>query len=117
MIFDIKMTLIVHGEVLRTMIHDGHVGIPLDIIDFRIFSHQVIYNREHKVLHLRVSQIEYQLRAATTFHYVSLRCFYNPVGMCIVEFGYRVGHLWLNPYAELNAVLFGIAKKTFDTLG
>ena len=117
MVFDIKMTLIVHGKVLRTMIHNGHVGIPLDIIDLRILGHQVIYNREHKVLHLWICQIEYQLRAATTLNNVSLRCFYNPVGMCIVEFGYRVGHLWLNPYAELNAVLLGIAKQTFDTFG
>ena len=36
--------------------------------------------------------------------------------MCLVEFRHGVGHLRLNPDAELHAVLLGIAQQTLDTL-
>ena len=46
----IQMALLILREILRTMIHDGHVRIPLDVINIRVFCHDPVNNPEHMVL-------------------------------------------------------------------
>ena len=36
---DVEVALLVSRQVLRTMVHDRHVGIPLDIVDRRVVGH------------------------------------------------------------------------------
>ena len=116
MVLDIKVALIVHSKILRTVIQDRHIGIPLDIIYLRILGHEVINNREHKVLHLGITHVENELRTSTTLNSIALRSFDNPIGVSIIKFRNRVGHFWLNPNTKLYTVFLGIAKKSFNTL-
>ena len=58
-IFHQQMTLLVHCQVLRTMVAYVHVGIPLDIIKVGIFLHEIIHYRHHEVLHLGIAHVEY----------------------------------------------------------
>ena len=117
MIGYIEVTLVVHGQVLRTMVQDGHVGIPLDIVYLRIFAHQIIHHTHNKVLHLGIAQVEYQLCAATPFHSIALGCFHYPVGVLLVEFTHAVGHLRLYPDAELHVVFLCIAQQALNAIG
>ena len=116
MILYVEMALIVHSEILRTMIQDRHIGIPFNIIYLRILGHEVIYNREHKVLHLRIAHVENELRTSTPLNSIALRSLDNPIGVSIIKLRNRVGHLWFNPDTKLYAVLLGIAKQSLNTL-
>ena len=68
------------------MIHDGHIGIPFDIVDLRILGHQVIDDGENEVLHLGISHIEHHLRAATSKDSITFGGLDDPVGMFFIEF-------------------------------
>ena len=65
MILDIEVTLVVHRQILRTVIQDRHVGIPFNIVDLRVFCHEVINNREDKVLHFGIRHVEHHLCASS----------------------------------------------------
>ena len=54
MVFDEKMTLLIIRKILGSVVHDRGVGIPLDIVEIRIFRHDLIDNIKDEVLHLRV---------------------------------------------------------------
>ena len=116
-VLDVQVALVVHRQILRAVIRDGHIGIPLDIVNVRIFHHQIVDNGEHEVLHLGVAQVEHHLRTASSQHGLALRSLDNPFRMGFVEFGNGIGHLRLNPDTELDAVLAGVAQQSFDTLG
>ena len=68
------------------MVHNGHVGIPLDIVYLGVFGHKIVDNTEYKVLYLGVAQIEYYLRASTSQDGIAFRSLYNPFWMGFVEF-------------------------------
>ena len=117
MILNIEVALVVHCQILRTVVHNSHVCIPLDVVYLGIVAHQVVHNAEHEVLHLGIRQVEHHLRTATTQNRLALGCLDNPFGMFFVEFTGRVGHFRFNPDAELHAVLLGIAEKALDAVG
>ena len=116
MISNIHVTLVCHREILATMVHDRHVGIPLDISNLRILGEQVINHAEHEILHLRIGEVEHELRATTTQDGITLRSLEDPVGMLLVEFAHTVGHLWLYPDTKLHAILLGITEQALDTI-
>ena len=91
------------------MVEDGHIGVPLDIVDLRIFRHEVVDDGEDEVLHLGIGHVEHELGAATTENRGTLRRLDDPIGVGVVELADTVGHLWLDPDAELDAVLLGIS--------
>ena len=106
------MTLICHWEILASMIHDGHVGIPLDVSNLRILGQQIVNHTINKVLYLRIGQIENQLRTATSQYCITLRSLDNPVWMFLIKFTYRIGHFRFNPNTKFHAVFLGITKQT-----
>ena len=59
MVFNKQMTLFVGREILRAVVRDVHVGIPLDVVNLRVFRHQLVDCVEHKVLHLRVAHVKH----------------------------------------------------------
>ena len=86
------------------MVDDGHIGVPLDVVDARVLCHQVVDYLEHEVLNLRIREVQHKLGTATTFYCFTLRSLDNPVGMLVIEFADRVGHLRLDPYSEADSV-------------
>jgi len=98
------------------VVHDVHVGVPLDVSDVGVLRHQVVDDREDEVLYLRVAHVENQLRAAAPEHGVSSRGLDDPVGVLLVEHALGVGHLRLYPDAELHAVLLGIVEEPLDAV-
>ena len=117
MILDVEVALVGSIEVLRTMIEDRHVCIPFDIGYFGILRHEVVNDAETEVLHLRIGHVENELCTAASQHCITLRSLDDPVGMLLVEFRNAVGHLRLNPDAELDTMLLGIAEQSFDAFG
>ena len=111
-----KTSMVCHREILATMVHDCHVGIPLDISNLRILGEQVVNDTEYEVLHLRIGEVEHELRATTTQDSITLRSLDNPVGMLLVEFAGSVRHLRLNPDAKLDAMFLGITQQAFNTV-
>ena len=86
MVLDIEMALVVHRQILRTVVQDRHIGIPLDIVDLRIVRHKVVDDGEHEVLHLGIGHIEHHLRTTTTQHGLTLRSLDDPFRVGLVEF-------------------------------
>ena len=116
-IFDVHVALVVFGQIVRTMVHDTHVGIPFDVIDFRIASHQIIYYLENEILNLRIGQVEYYLCTTTPQYRFTLRRFQNPVRMFFVKFAGGIRHFRLNPDTEVDTMLFRIAEQSLDSFG
>lgn len=61
--FDVHVALIILRQILRTVVLDRHIGVPLDVIYFRIRGHQVVYHTENEVLHGRIGKVKHYLRA------------------------------------------------------
>ena len=116
MIGYVEMTLVCHGEILAAMIHDAHIGIPLDISYLGILAEQVVDDTEGIVLHLRVGEIENELRATTTQHRITFGSLDNPVGMLLIKFAGSIGHLGFYPDTKLHTVLLGITQEALDTV-
>ena len=116
MVCDIETTLISGRKILTTMIHDSHIGIPLDIGNLRILSKQIIYYTKYEILHLRITEIKNQLSATTTNYRITLRRLDHPIRMLLVKFTLGISHFRLNPDTELHAILLGITKQAFDTV-
>ena len=116
-IFDVKMALFFHWQVLAAMIHHRSVGIPLDVCNFRIVAEQVVEDAESVVLHLGISEVEDDLCATTSLHGFASWSLDDPVGMSLIELGDSVGHLGFDPDAELHTVLLGIAQQTGNAIG
>ena len=116
MILYIHVALIVFGQILGTMVHDSHIGIPFDIVYLRIRSHQIVNYTEYEVLHGRIGEVEHHLRTAASQHEVAFGSFEHPIRMLFIKLAGGVRHLRLNPDTELDAVLFGITQQTLDTV-
>ncbi len=116
MVFNEHVALTVHGEILRTMVCDVHVRIPLDIIEVGILLHEVVNDTEHEILHLGIAEVEHKLRAATSHQEFTSRHLNHPVGVLLIQFADAVGHLRLNPYTELHSVLLGICHQRGHTV-
>ena len=116
MILYIHVALIFFGQVLGTVVHDSHIGIPFDIVYLRIRSHQIVNNTEHEVLYGRIGKVEHHLRTAASQYEVAFGSFEHPIRMLFVKFASGVCHLRLNPDTELDAALFGITQQPFDTV-
>ena len=67
------------------MIQDRHVGIPLDIVDLRILCHEVIDDREDKILNLRIRHVEYELSTSSALYGITLRSLDNPFRMLLIK--------------------------------
>ena len=116
-IVDVEVALVVGCEILRAVVGDVHVSVPLYVVDFGILRHEVVYDGEHKVLHLRVGEVEHHLRAATSRAQFALRSLDNPVGVLVVELALGVRHLRLYPYTELHAQLLSLVEQAFYAVG
>ena len=110
------MTLIIHWQILRTMIHYWHICIPFDISKIGIFLHQIVYYTKHEILNFRISQIQYNLRASSSQYRFTIRRLYNPVRMLFIKFAYSVCHLRLNPETKLYTMFLSISKKSVNTI-
>ena len=104
MIFDVKMALLVLRQVLRSMVDNGHVRIPLDVIDARVLGHEVVHDLEDVVLDFRIREVKHQLSTSTAGHDVSFRSLDHPVRMLVVKLADAVGHLWFDPYSEADSM-------------
>ena len=114
--FDVHVALIILRQILRTVVLDRHIGVPLDVIYFRIRGHQVVYHTENEVLHGRIGKVKHYLRAAASQHNVTFGSLKYPVGMLLVEFAGSVRHLRLNPDAKLDAMFLGITQQAFNAV-
>ena len=110
------MALIVGSEILRSVVGDVHVGVPLDVVNLRILGHHVVHDGEHEVLHLGIAEVEHHLCAAASALEIALRSLYHPFGMLLEEFALGVRHLRLEPNAELDALLLGFGKQTVNAV-
>ena len=115
-IFDEEVALVVGCEILRTVVRDVHVGVPLDVVNLRILGHHVVDDGEHEVLHLRIAEVEHHLCAAASALEVAVGSLYNPFGMLLEEFALGIGHLRLKPNTELYALLLGFGKQTLNAV-
>ena len=116
MVIDIKVLLAVLGQVERTEVLDGGVGIPFDVCYLGVLREQVIHNLEYKVLHLGVGHVEHQLCApASQLQVTSLRL-QGPFGMTLKEFAFRVHHLRFYPNAELDAALSSSFRQGIESV-
>ena len=116
-ILNVEVALVIGGEVVRAVVLDFHVGVPLYIVDFGIFRHQVVNHIEDEVLHLGVGEVEHHLCSATAKLQVALRCLYHPVGVSLKEFAHGVAHFRLIPYSELYAQLLSLGKQSANAVG
>ena len=110
MVFDVQVALIVFGQVLRTLGDDGHIGVPLDIINVGIGIHQFVHRLYDKILHLRVGEVEHDLCAAAGAYHFPFGCLDNPFGVLFVQFAFGISHFRFQPDAEPYAVFPGVVK-------
>ena len=82
MILYIHVALIFFGQVLGTVVHDSHIGIPFDIVYLRIRSHQIVNNTEHEVLYGRIGKVEHHLRTAASQYEVAFGSLSTQSGCC-----------------------------------
>jgi len=109
-VFDVQVALIVFGQVLRTLGDDGHIGVPLDIINVGIGIHQFVHRLYDKILHLRVGEVEHDLCAAAGAYHFPFGCLDNPFGVLFVQFAFGISHFRFQPDAEPYAVFPGVVK-------
>ena len=116
-IVDVKMALVVGGEILRAVVHNRSVGIPLDIVNTGIFGEECVDDIEYYILHFGIGEVEHKLCAAAALNCVAVGRFDNVFGMFLVELRYGVGHFGLNPYAETYAAFVGCVDEAVDAAG
>ena len=98
------------------MVHHRSVSIPFYISNLRELRKEIVNDREHKFLHLRIRKVEHHLCSSTAHNRFTLWCFDDPVRMLLVEFRSGVCHLWFNPNTKLHTILLRIRKETFNAL-
>ncbi len=72
---------------------------------------------EDEVLHLRIGQVEHHLRTAAAGRQLTALAAQHPVGMLLEELALGVGHLGLNPDAELDTVYCSLFDQSVDAVG
>ena len=115
-VFDVKVTLAVFGEILRTMVHHRCVGIPLNIIKLRIVGEEGIHNVENEVLHLWIAHVEHQLSATTSLHWLTVGGCNDIFWVLLVEFALRISHFRLNPNTKFDVVLLGCIDESLNAM-
>ena len=98
------------------MIHNRHIGIPFDIINFRIIGHQVINNPEYEVLYFRIGKIQYELCPSASGDRITFRCFKDPIGMFLIEFASRIRHFRFQPDSKFDAVFLCIFHQASNAV-
>ena len=114
MILDVHVALVIMGQVIRTVVHNRHIGVPLDILDFGILAHQVIHHAEHEILHFGIAEVKYNLRSATSQYRVALGSFHYPFGMLLVEFARSIRHFRLYPDTESHMMFLRITEQSLN---
>ena len=96
--------------IWRIDIGNHTVAVPLEVSHIRILRHDAIHDAEYIVLHLRITDIKYQLIAVIIG--ITLWLHDDPVRMLLKEFTLRIHHLRLNPNTKLYTSLLGISYQS-----
>ena len=101
-------------QIRRIDIGNRAVAIPFEISDTRIFLQQLIHNAIYIILHLRITQIEYQL--VTIVIGFTVRVMDCPVRMLFKQFTLRIHHFRFNPETELHTFFFSCLNQRIDSI-